>query len=302
MALFFVLPWFQQKRKGVKTLYQMVVLDMDGTLRDEAHGIPESAKEAVYRCQKKGCLVCLCTGRTLGTITDDVISLGLDGIIAGGGSYIEFRRQKIKDASFQPETVERVFTFLKASQQTAPPFTLETQEKIFMNQKAVNILTAQNDRKWQTLDEEQRNRIQADLKIAYENNMADFHSGSHLVNKLCLWADSMIYRQTEQILQKPNIHLAQQWSCPEYQYYEIIQKGCDKGTALRTLRRFLNIPKQAVIAFGDGKNDIDMLLEAGTAVVMENACRDLHPYADSVCEDTMGNGIFLELQRRNIIG
>lgn len=66
-------------------MYKLLILDIDGTLRDEVQGIPKSAKKAIHLCQRNYCNVVICTGRSMGTIQDDVLSLGVDGYIAGGG-------------------------------------------------------------------------------------------------------------------------------------------------------------------------------------------------------------------------
>lgn len=62
-------------------MYKLLILDIDGTLRDEVYGIPESAKHAIRLCQKNHCSVVICTGRSIGTIQDDVLSLGVDDIL-----------------------------------------------------------------------------------------------------------------------------------------------------------------------------------------------------------------------------
>ena len=60
------------------------------------YGIPETTKTAIKMCKESGYYICLCTGRSIGTITNDVLDLEIDGIIAGGGSYIEFHNKVIK--------------------------------------------------------------------------------------------------------------------------------------------------------------------------------------------------------------
>ena len=60
-------------------MYKLLLLDIDGTLRDEVRGIPESARQAIHLCQKNNCKVIICTGRSMGTIQNDVLSLGVDG-------------------------------------------------------------------------------------------------------------------------------------------------------------------------------------------------------------------------------
>lgn len=64
-------------------------------------------------------------------------------------------------------------------------------------------------------------------------------------------------------------------------FYEVFLKGFNKGTALKTIREFYNIPKQLTISFGDGGNDVELLKESGHGVKMSNGSYKLdHVYDD----------------------
>lgn len=91
----------------------ILFFDIDGTLRDEVYGVPETARTAVSLCRDRGHLICLCTGRTLSTIPDDVQNLDVDGVIAGGGSYIRFGDQVIQDCWFPAVNIRSAFHYLK---------------------------------------------------------------------------------------------------------------------------------------------------------------------------------------------
>ena len=65
-----------------------------------------------------------------------------------------------------------------------------------------------------------------------------------------------------------NAKVAAWWS----RAIDIIPKDGGKGTAIE--QRFLHIinsSKEEAIAFGDGENDIDMLLSVGKGIAMGNA-------------------------------
>ncbi|WKK93485.1 HAD hydrolase family protein [Clostridioides difficile] len=94
-------------------MYKLLILDIDGTLRDEVYGIPESAKHAIRLCQKNHCSVVICTGRSMGTIQDDVLSLGVDGYIAGGGNYIQYHGELLYNQSFNQRLIKEVVCLLK---------------------------------------------------------------------------------------------------------------------------------------------------------------------------------------------
>ncbi|MBP5216391.1 MAG: HAD-IIB family hydrolase, partial [Bacilli bacterium] len=57
-------------------------------------------------------------------------------------------------------------------------------------------------------------------------------------------------------------------TCP---YSELYIPGINKGSALRTIKERFRLKKKDVIAFGDGDNDYEMLLEAGEAYAMKDS-------------------------------
>ncbi len=78
---------------------------------------------------------------------------------------------------------------------------------------------------------------------------------------------------------------------------EINQKTSNKGTAMRHIAEFYNIPLSRTISFGDGLNDREMLIDAAVGVAMKNARGTVKTYADDTTNDTndeAGVGRYLE--------
>ena len=69
-------------------MVKAIFLDIDGTLRDECSGVPQSAYTAVRMCRERGIRILICTGRNLASIQEEILSMDTDGIIAGGGCLI----------------------------------------------------------------------------------------------------------------------------------------------------------------------------------------------------------------------
>lgn len=65
---------------------------------------------------------------------------------------------------------------------------------------------------------------------------------------------------------------------------EYVAKGVNKGTALLLLSEFLGIPKEEILAFGDGKNDVEMFSRAGLACAVGNAPPEIKRKADRVAD------------------
>ncbi|MGL5348763.1 MAG: Cof-type HAD-IIB family hydrolase [Peptostreptococcaceae bacterium] len=279
---------------------QIIFFDIDGTLRDEAYGIPKTAKVAIDSCKKNGSYICLCTGRSVGTIPEDVFDLNVDGVIAGGGSYIAFQDKVLKNDFFSSNKIEEVKQYLEDELEEVA-FTFETKENVFMNKEGLKILNHLNEEKFKYLSDEEKNVVENNQKIIYEDNINKFDSSIHQVNKICLWSRDNVFKNIESIISSENMQICQSFNFDNRNYYEIIQNGCNKGEAILELCDNLSIPINKTIAFGDGINDIDMLKTVGLAIGVENGNEEIFKYVDSICEEPMKDGIYLELKRRNII-
>ncbi|MGL5380920.1 Cof-type HAD-IIB family hydrolase [Clostridium sp.] len=279
---------------------QIIFFDIDGTLRDEVYGIPATAKDAVRMIKDNGIYVVLCTGRPIGVIQDDVIELEFDGIIASGGAHIEFKNKIIEKSYFKESEIDRASLYFKNTEYKTA-FTFETNDNVFMNYEAVKVLNYLNDEKFKILNEEEKKIVKDNEKIIYKDNIKDFNSKEHKVNKICLWTQRYVYEKLKGIFKEDGFQLAQSFEYDDVNYYEIIQNNCNKGQAIKRLCEYLNIPTKNAVAFGDGRNDIDMFKAVGTAIGVGGGSKEILEYVHSTCESVMMDGIYLELKRRNII-
>lgn len=278
---------------------KMLLFDIDGTLRDENFGIPQSAVRAVDLCRKLGHLVCICTGRSVSTIPDDVWDLKPDGVIAGGGCWVSYQGEKLLDRFFHREQLNRLDTWLREKEVSQRPgISLETPEKIFMNKKACCQLERKNELKWSGLDAQKRNHLLKEGKIRYQDNMAQF-SPDQKVHKVCLWCEPGEYHQIRRLLEEPELVQEDCWEGQKF--YELLPGGCHKGSGVEILRKAAAVERRDTVGFGDGKNDLDLLKAVGVSVAMENGAGEVKEAADSVCEAPMADGIYKELIRRKII-
>lgn len=72
---------------------------------------------------------------------------------------------------------------------------------------------------------------------------------------------------------------------------EITTLGCNKGEALLWLSDYLNIPRCRTVSFGDGNNDLSMLLCAGYGVAMGNAAAEVRNAAPYCTASNTEDGI-----------
>ena len=70
---------------------------------------------------------------------------------------------------------------------------------------------------------------------------------------------------------------------------EIIPKSVSKANAILQLKEFLEI--EYIVAFGDGKNDIEMFEIADESYAVENAVDELKAIATGIIESNDSDGV-----------
>ena len=122
-----------QGKRGMQHLIRIIYVDIDGTLRDEQKGIPNSAIWALGKCREQGIQIAICTGRNPASIQDDVLALHPDGIISGGGCYILYHGKGIYKRHFPYGAVGKI---LSAAAEWRLALAVETEHKIYMDRDA----------------------------------------------------------------------------------------------------------------------------------------------------------------------
>ena len=83
--------------------------------------------------------------------------------------------------------------------------------------------------------------------------------------------------------------------------YDIFNKNCSKGSAIKFLKE-KNITKDITYyAFGDGFNDLEMFDEVDYSIAMGNGCDQLKKCATYITDSINQNGIYNALKKLNLI-
>lgn len=80
------------------------------------------------------------------------------------------------------------------------------------------------------------------------------------------------------------------WGAP-YHIIEVINKQMNKAEALKKIANEYGIPKERIIAFGDGANDMEMIDYAGIGVAMGNAIDELKTIAKYITDTNEEYGV-----------
>lgn len=108
----------------------------------------------------------------------------------------------------------------------------------------------------------------------------------------------VLFMQEEQLLPQVREGLAQTEFPKRYEfvqsspeYYELLPKGAQKGTALPVLAKLLGIPMERTVAVGDNQNDLTLVRNAGIGVAVANAAENVKAAADFVTVDNNASAI-----------
>ncbi len=90
---------------------------------------------------------------------------------------------------------------------------------------------------------------------------------------------------------------ARHWSIGDVHIVEVYNIFVNKGAGLSEAMKYYNIPKERVIAIGDGHNDIEMFDVAGTSVAMKNSHKDLFEHATYITDSFDNQGVLKFLKQ-----
>lgn len=257
--------------------YEMIVLDLDGTLTNTDKVITPATKEALMEAQRRGKKIVLASGRP----TYGVMPLAKELELGKNGGYIlSFNGGVIMNC----QTRDIIFSRM---------LPVEANEKIIglAEDNRVNILTYEGDM-----------IITPDATCPYVAKEAFINKldVSQMMNfKECvnfpvvkfLMLDDGDYLAT--VEPKVKAALGRDFSVyrSEPYFLEILPKGIDKAKSLERLLEVVGLTKEEMIACGDGYNDLSMVQYAGLGVAMGNGVLPVRKAADYITLSNNEDGV-----------
>lgn len=257
--------------------YELIVLDLDGTLTNSQKIITAKTKEALIRVQEEGVRVVLASGRP----TPGVMPLAEELHLAEYGGYIlSFNGAKIirvedgkliYNATIQKELIPEIYEAAKACETGIITYT----------DKEI-LLGSELDRYIET--EQKIN------KIPYRKPEDFVKAVDFPVNKFLLTGEESHMETVAEKLKKQfgdalNIFRSEPF------FVEVMPPNIDKAYSLSKLLDYLHYSRKQMICCGDGFNDISMLRYAGLGVAMDNAQLEAKRAADFITYSNDEDGI-----------
>jgi Cof subfamily protein (haloacid dehalogenase superfamily) len=258
-------------------MYKAVFFDVDGTLLSEIDGsMPLSTKEAIENLIARGIKVVVATGRPY-NLCEEFKTMGIDTIISANGALVKCNEHTIYKSLLATETVRSVSAFAE------------------LNGHAISYYTERYTMNGIGFEDQ---RIMSALKetLMLTNYPEKMGSLSEEIYCMCLYADDNEARKF--IDRFPTLKFIRFHG---YVMNVLEETEVSKSSAITKVLEYFNICRSEAIAFGDGRNDIDMLEYVGLGIAMGNGEERLKQKADFVTKKASEGGISYALNFFGVI-
>ena len=263
--------------------YQLIAMDLDGTLSNDQKIITEKTKAALMAAQEKEIRLALASARPSPGLFRERDVLQMQSY---GGILMSYNGGRIVDAA----TGEVLFETAMDMEQTRQVLRfLESLPVTPILDDGVQFYVT--DKNGYKVDYECRNNNMVCQEV---ENLADFLHFAPI--KILMSADPEKIREIqEEIARNLPEELTVVQTAPFY--LEVIPACINKGQGIRDICQVLDMTPEQVIAFGDAQNDIPMLQAAGMGVAMGNATQAVKEAANYVTLSNNEDGIAAALEK-----
>ncbi|MCM3358916.1 Cof-type HAD-IIB family hydrolase [Psychrobacillus sp. MER TA 171] len=261
----------------------LIVLDLDGTLLTDQKVISDNTKRILLKAKDEGHEVMIATGRPYRASEMYYHELGLTTpIVNFNGAFVHHPRNRSWQMIHKPISLNVVKEVVEAVQSYSIKNMLaEVLDDVYLHYHDEQMISALVQGNPNITTGDLRQFLNADptslLIHAEENSVDDVRK--HLKE---VHAEVIDHRR---------------WGAP-WDVIEIVRHGLNKAVGLDHVSKYLNIPKDRIIAFGDEDNDLEMIEYAGVGVAMGNAISPLQNIANEITATNNEDGIAEFLKER----
>lgn len=268
--------------------YKMVVMDMDYTLLNKEKEVSIRNKEALKKAMEKGVHLVVATGRIYVSAKFYARLLNISTpIIASNGAIIKegYTNKTIFKSVLLDEVALEMIRLCRKSGLFCHLFSDNT----VFTEKIINISSRYNEWNKSLEDEDKIN-----IKVVDRLEDAVKKAGNRLFKAVVVDNNEDKIRDIRNgMLSTGLVSVSQSLK----DNLEVMNKGINKGNAIRILCKLYGIDKDDVIAIGDNENDISMIEYAGMGIAMGNASESLKERADYITGDYLDDGVAQAIEK-----
>lgn len=238
-------------------------IDVDRTLTGKNHIIHERTVNGINMARKLGHKVFINTGRSQGNIPEIILNqVDFDGVLSGNGTMVVIDKKRIYSDFMSKKTVEKLARYCFENKGTWAVFEGHLKSYTIAN----------------------RFRAPSEIEIPV-NTIEDYFELSKYDDTQTVATSNNLSKEFLASLENEITYFAFD------NYFDIVTKGKNKAVSMLKTLKYLNIPVENSIAFGDSSNDAAMLKAAGISVAVANAQEHIKAIADFVSLSNEEGGV-----------
>jgi Cof subfamily protein (haloacid dehalogenase superfamily) len=285
--------------------YQLLALDVDGTVVGNDLSIPTPVLRAIAAAQARGIRVTLATGRMFGATVPFAEQLGIrDPLICYQGGMIrdpvtkEIYEHTTMSGDLAAEAVELL--------QEAGVFVIAyIDERLCVAERRPELETYL---RWHPEGAEVVVAAEARELINAAQRRLLGQGSNHVTSDLAALVAAtpptkLLFLAEPEVVEREMLRMAAHFEGrltvirSHAIFGELTAPGISKGSALRTLAARLGIPREGVVAIGDHENDLPMIAWAGLGLAMGNAIPAVRQAADAIIPPVDEFGVAWAIER-----
>jgi len=253
---------------------KVIFFDIDGTLVNEEKVLFEETRNAIYQLKENNITPVLATGRPPFWYEDLRRDLQIDSYISYNGQHIVLKGELFYENPIHEESLIKLYEEMQSH--SIPMAFLDSQEMVVTASEHPLV-----------------EGCFTHLIHEYPRISHDFHRNRKIFQSLLFMEEDL----HEEIIKKYSMFDFLRW---HKHSYDILPRGCSKAIAIKKVTEALG-GQATTYAFGDGANDLEMIMEADIGIAMGNALEHLKEAADYVTEDVNNHGVKKALKKLKLI-
>ncbi|MGY4689660.1 Cof-type HAD-IIB family hydrolase [Salibacterium sp. K-3] len=253
----------------------IVFFDIDGTLYTHEMTLPSSAKKAIKELQRNGIYTAIATGRAPFMFEPLRRELNIETFVSFNGSYVVAEGEVIDKKPLQTDKVAELHS--EAGRLQHPLVFLDHE------QAAADVE-----------EDQQISKGLGDLKMPYPPMNREFYKSNEIYQALlfCGPEAEQNYRDNFDTFHFVRWHQLA---------VDVLPFGGSKAEGIQAAAAHLGFSMEDTAAFGDARNDMEMLREAGIGIAMGNALEEVKQAANMVTSPVYEDGVKQGLERIGLL-
>lgn len=259
----------------------LLFFDIDGTLIDNEYQIlPDSTVRSIRRLRKRGHRCMICTGRCKDIWPKEILDVGFDGIVGGCGTHIIYHDEELLHVTLSEDLKREIADDLIRYHIDG---VLEgSAHSYFHHEPWMPAVVG-------FFKEPRPTRYTGkSVSPEFEAGKIEFLDAPDLdFDKMALWFDESGDMKGFKEKYEDRFDFIER----DPTFYEIVPKGYSKASGIEFMCRYLGVPRERTVGFGDSTNDLPMLQYVGLSVAMGDGNADIFPEVDYVTDPVLEDGI-----------